>query len=140
MRTQTSVVLDTNIWISYIISGNLRELTAQILTYRLQVFACKDLYAELEDVLNRQKIKKLLTYPVSDYLRLVQKLTTDFDIQPTFTGAPDPQDNFLFDLALQSESSLLVTGDKRLLAVSVLGLSILTLADFRKRFPIHLAK
>ncbi|WP_209329503.1 putative toxin-antitoxin system toxin component, PIN family [Lunatimonas salinarum] len=140
MRTQISVVLDTNIWISYIISGNLRELTAQKLTYRLQVFACKDLYAELEDVLNRQKIKKLLTYPVSDYLRLVQKLTTDFDIQSTFTGAPDPQDNFLFDLALQSESSLLVTGDKRLLAVSVLGLSILTLADFRKRFPIHLAK
>lgn len=140
MRTQTSIVLDTNIWVSYIISGNLSELTAQILTYQLQIFACKDLSAELEDVLQRQKIKKLLSHPVNDYLRLIQKLTTDFDIQSTFTGAPDPQDNFLFDLALQSGSSLLVTGDKRLVAVSVSSLSILTLSDFKKRFPIHLAK
>ncbi|MCC5936172.1 MAG: putative toxin-antitoxin system toxin component, PIN family [Lunatimonas sp.] len=140
MRKQTSVVLDTNIWVSYIISGNLRELSAQILTYQLQVFACKELSNELEDVLCRQKIKKLLTYPVNDYLRLIQKLTTNFNIHPIFRGAPDPQDNFLFDLALQSKSSLLVTGDKRLFAVSVLSLSILTLSDFKKRFPIHLTK
>jgi putative PIN family toxin of toxin-antitoxin system len=140
MRTQTSVVLDTNIWVSYIISGNLRELSAQILTYQLQVFVCKDLSDELEDVLYRQKIKKLLTSPVSDYLRFIQKLTTNLDIRPIFKGAPDPQDNFLFDLALQSKSSFLVTGDKRLFAVSVLSLSILTLSDFKKSFPIYLTK
>jgi len=58
-------------------------------------------------------------------------LTQFVDIELVFADSPDPDDNYLFDLALQHQADYLVTGDKKLLAMdSVDDVRIISLRTF----------
>lgn len=126
------LVLDVNIWVSYILQSRLKELAAIILRYKLSVFISPILLAELEDVLGRSKIAKYLTLPKQEYLDFVATLTILNAPTPVFADAPDPKDNYLLDLALATQATHLVTGDKPLLAQGeIAGVKMMSLKEFR---------
>jgi len=112
-----------------------QELTILIAQNDLQVYTSPELIAELKDVLSRSKLKKYLTEPIESYLTIHQQLTIGLNPNITFDQSPDPKDNYLFDVAIESEATHLVTGDKPLLnAKSLGGVKIISLADFKALF------
>jgi putative PIN family toxin of toxin-antitoxin system len=129
------LILDVNVWVSYILQQRLKELAAIILRYELNIFISPSLVAELEDVLQRPKIAKYLTLDKQEYLDFIISLTAYSSPTSSFTNAPDPKDNYLFDLALAAGATHLVTGDKPLLAKDeIAGIKIITLRAFRELF------
>src|SRR5690554_2258895 len=121
------VVLDTNIWVSYIIGGQLDEIAHLILDNNIQVYSCRELEEELKDVLKRDKFKSLLQFEHGVYVDFIRNLTLPVSINRIFNECPDEKDNYLFDLAIQSESAYLITGDKLLLRLNIKKLQIVTL-------------
>ncbi|WP_162344331.1 putative toxin-antitoxin system toxin component, PIN family [Cyclobacterium salsum] len=134
MRNGRRIILDTNIWVSYIIGRKLDEITKLILDHNLIVFSCNELEEELEEVLSRDKFTKVLHFKPDFYLNFIRNLTTIISISTNFQGCPDKQDNFLFDLAIQSQSDFLVTGDKLLLDLKVDNLKVVSFKQFRELF------
>ncbi len=111
------VVFDVNIWISYFIMGRAETLADFIIDNELIVYSCLELVDELTTVIQRDKFDKYLKAPRENYLTLHHQLTVFTEIELIFKDSPDPDDNYLFDLALQAKADYLVTGDKKLLAV-----------------------
>lgn len=134
MRNGRRIILDTNIWVSYIIGRKLDEITKLILDHNLIVFSCNELEEELEEVLSRDKFTKVLHFKPDFYLNFIRNLTTIISISTNFQECPDKKDNFLFDLAIQSQSDFLVTGDKLLLDLKVDNLKVVSFKQFRELF------
>lgn len=109
------LVIDTNVWISFFINNKFVELTELILNQNHTVFTSFQLKFELETVLMRPKFSKYLKKSISEYTTLHNNLTETKVIIPSYTNSPDPDDNFLFDLAIQHNGDFIVTGDKLLL-------------------------
>lgn len=128
------IILDTNIWVSYVIGRKLDEIAKIILDRNLTVFFCNELEEELEDVLAREKFLKLLEYTPDVYLAFIRNLTVSMPILCEFKDCPDKKDNFLFDLAIQSHAEFLVTGDKLLLEIKVENLKVISFKQFRQLF------
>lgn len=127
------IVIDTNIWLSYFRDNRPDEIARLILDNDLEVLTSPYLVTELETVLQKPKFKNHLTTPVNRFINFHLRLTALKITTPRFNGSPDPEDNFLFDLAIQYNASHLVTGEKRLLAMKeVETIQLITLAEFKR--------
>ena len=127
---EKKIILDTNIWISFFLNGKFHELGLVIFDNKLDVQTCHPLISELQDVLLRNKVSKNLKYPLSDYLNFHFEMTNFIDIQKKFSGSPDIKDDYLFDLAIQSNTNVIVTGDKKLLDFEIKNIKMISLKDF----------
>lgn len=105
-------VFDVNIWVSYFLKGKFTELVDMIANYNVEFFRAKELTEELLSVICREKFKKYLHLPLQSYISFYEKISTLIPIQTEFFGCRDPKDNYLFDLAFQSNSKYLVSGDR----------------------------
>ena len=112
-----NVVLDTNIWISYFMAKKHVELVNILYDYNLKIFTDATLVKELADVLNRPKIKKYINIEISELVDFHKDLCYYNDTKLKYSSSPDPNDNFLFDLAIQTNSEYVVTGDKKILEI-----------------------
>lgn len=131
---ETKAVFDTNIWISYFLGGKITELTEMVLFHEVSLYRAKELTNELKTVLSRKKFSKYLTLPMGRYLSMYENLTRLIEIEQSFEGCRDPKDNFLFDIAYQSSSDYLVSGDKDILETPIIPpLQVVTLSEFKKR-------
>ena len=110
----SSYVLDTNIWISAIISNSFYDLEKIILEENLKIFICPEMILELEDVLKRSKFKKYLKNTIPFYISEIQKICILEFSETKYNEAPDKENNYLFDICIETKS-ILVTGDKLLL-------------------------
>jgi putative PIN family toxin of toxin-antitoxin system len=130
MKNKT--VFDVNIWLSYFISGKSEQLIEMIENNNVVFYRSTELIAELKDVINRPKFAKYFPDGVEDYIFMVERIAVFIPTQVVFDQCPDPKDNYLFDLAYQSHSKYLVSGDKQVLAVPVRkSLKLLSLSAFR---------
>ena len=109
------VVLDTNIFISLIISQQLNDLVIWSLDYGITIYTCPELSDEISSVIKRQKVKKYLTQPIASYIKFVTDVSSNIEIDKRFDRAPDIKDNYLFDLAYSVKSHYIVTNDIPLL-------------------------
>ncbi len=128
------IILDTNIWLSYIITKKLPDLVSLIYSNNLILYGSDPLYDELKEVLGRKKFEKYLEFSIEEYVAFQKRLTKKVDTEKIFIGSPDPKDDFLFDLANQSDATHLVTGDKNILEFSYPPLKIISFAEFRNSF------
>jgi len=129
-----NIVLDTNIWVSYFMAGQHVVLVNIIYKNDLNIFTNSTLIAELEDVLNRSKIKKYIKVPISELIDFHRDLCIFHKTKSIYLGSPDPKDNFLFDLATQTHSKYVVTGDKIILAQNPSAFKFITKIEFEKIF------
>jgi uncharacterized protein len=67
------VVIDTNIWISFLIGKSLTGLTDAIIANRVQVLFSDDLFSELLEVLQRPKFKKYFSSAAIEQLLALRK-------------------------------------------------------------------
>lgn len=120
MRDNTvRVVIDTNIWISFLIGKNLSGLSEAIISSQVIVLFSNDLFSELIEVLNRPKFKKYFSASaIEELIALLYEKVELIEISNHFNDCRDPKDNFLLDLAVSGHANYLVTGDTDLLILS----------------------
>ena len=103
-------VLDNNIWVSYLISGQEQNLIDIIADNDLTVFSCEELLTEIRRVLNYPHLQKY-NISVSYALKVVKSATVHYDITyPIKRYIPsDPDDDYLIALALQTSSGFITS-------------------------------
>jgi len=111
------VVFDTNIWVSYIIKARLTDLTRLILDNDLTIYRSEKLTQELTEVISRKKFSGYLSLPIIHYISFYKSLTKNIKPKIVYGNSPDPNDNFLFELAIAAKATHIVTGDKILSAL-----------------------
>lgn len=128
------IILDTNIWISYLLSKKFDSLVKIILENKLEIATCKHLITEFKDVLQRKKLKKYIgKTDIEEAVRIHLKICKFTKIDLRENQLTDKNDNYLLDLFKEANASTLVTGDKQLIAeASKLGFNVITLAKFEK--------
>jgi len=134
---QHSIVIDTNILVSALITNQNERPTCQIvdgmLRGRFPFLLSLDLLAEYRTVLLRQKIKKLHGLTEEEIDRIVTEITTTGMIRdpPTvrITGL-DPGDQHIWDLLNFHQNTTLVTGDPALRKIALKHFSVLTPQKF----------
>lgn len=109
------IVIDTNDFISALIGKKHREKLSIILSDpTFEVFADENLISEIRGVAYREKFRKYISIAEVDIYIDVLSLRLSF-IKTTsiFYASPDPDDNYLLALAVDSEAEYLITGDKK---------------------------
>jgi len=139
MKFQAAVI-DTNVVVSGVLSGDPDSPTAWILDSMLKgifpFLLSTPLLAEYRQVLLRPKIRRLhgLTEEEVDAL-LTEIIINGIMREPEIlTESPDPGGNHLWSLLESQEGAVLVTGDRTLIKNSPEHLSVMSPAQFTAMF------
>ena len=112
-----NVILDTNIWISFLLGKRLQHV-AQIFDHEdVNVYLSKELINELVEVMSRPKIHKYIsTESVEAMWDLMRNKCYTIEEYPiTATNVRDPKDVYLLSMAEAIPADFVVTGDNDLL-------------------------
>ena len=110
-----NVVIDTNVWISALISkdGVSREVIRWALLDKIAPQISTTLFLEYEDVMKREKIQALCSLPLQEQEELFHAFLSTCKWNEIFylwrPNLDDEGDDFLIELAVASNSSVIVT-------------------------------
>lgn len=126
------IILDTNIWISYLLSRKFHILTKIILSNKLNILTCKQLINEISDVLQREKFRRYINKKeIKEAIQIHLKLCRYVEVEMKTDYLTDKKDNYLIDLYQTASATLLVTGDKQILEQAPkFGFNAITLKQF----------
>ncbi|MEO6327496.1 MAG: hypothetical protein ABIO55_01115, partial [Ginsengibacter sp.] len=116
--------------------NKLYRLVFAIDKYDLEIFVNEELTGELER--NIPKVIRAEGVTSQDILEQVSLITTMVNTVPAFNKSPDPKDNFLFDLAIQTGSEAIVTKEKILLGFRESPIPIKDILWFKQTFEVPL--
>ena len=128
------VILDCNIWISFLLSRQDCLLKRMLMDTRFDIYICKELLSEIINVARRDKIRKRVS---ENELQQLLKIIDAFCIKTTISQIAesiirDPKDVYLLSLAETIDANYLVSGDKDLTDLNLhLKTRIVKLADFK---------
>ena len=113
------VVIDTNIWISFLIGKTLTGLSKAIISGQVIVLFSDTLFRELIEVLKRPKFKKYFSETaIENLVTLLYEKVDLIEVTHYFEDCRDVKDNFLLNLAVSGRANYLVTGDADLLMLN----------------------
>ena len=126
------VIVDSNIWVSFLIGKNLRNLMRYVRNERITIITCEKQLQELADAFRKPKLQKYFqTNQTASFLTFLKGVSL---IVPVTTITPlcrDPKDDYLLALSIVSDAHFLVTGDLDLLEMQHIHNTIITkYADF----------
>lgn len=129
------VILDTNLWISFLIGHQTQLLRRMLTDVRFDVYVCNRLVEEIRDVACRDKIRKYISpTDVEDMLSVIHAFCqyVQIETEASPSAIRDPKDLYLLSLAETIGADYIVSGDADL---TDLGLHrqtrIVKLADFK---------
>ena len=127
------IIIDTNLWISYLIGKQVFRLKELLTREEMVIFVCRELLDELMNVVSRPKFRKYISQ--KDLLQLFQVIEIyclEVVLQEeAVSEVRDAKDLYLLSLADTVKADFLLTGDKDLLVLGKHGqTTILTLSDF----------
>lgn len=129
---QSKIIIDTNLWISYLLTKDVSRLDKIIAGSKLTLVFSEELINEFVEVTQRKKFVKY--FPLDDVEKLlikIKKRAIFISVVSKVSICRDVKDNFLLALALDSNATHLLTGDKDLLVLKKYGnTKILTLTDY----------
>lgn len=130
----SKIIIDTNIWISFLIGKELQLLKDLIINEKVKVVISDQLIDEIRIVTSREKLKKYFNQDkVSDLISLLKILAENVKIQKIDKICRDPKDDFLLALSKESKANYLITGDNDLLELKEYGRTkILTAKQFKE--------
>ncbi len=123
-RGSVKVVIDTNVWRSFLIGKRLAQLKHHLSSGKIQVVTCPELMEELREVTSRPKLRGYFpAAEVSNLFSLLDVIAIHVDVTVRKPLCRDPKDDFLLALVEKSKADYLVTGDKDLLIHDPFGLA-----------------
>jgi putative PIN family toxin of toxin-antitoxin system len=131
----SKVIIDTNIWISFLIGKELQDLKDLIVDEKVKIITTDQLINEIKLVTSREKLKKYFNQDkVAELISLLDILADKIKIKKVDKIGRDPKDDFLLALSKESRANYLITGDKDLLDIKVYGRTkILTVKQFKEK-------
>lgn len=131
----SKVIIDTNLWISFLIGKELQNLKDLIITEKIQLITTEQLINELRIVVTRPKLQKYFDKEkLTELISLLNIVSDKVKIKKIEQICRDPKDDFLLALSKQSKANYLVTGDKDLLEIKIYGQTeILTIKKFSEK-------
>ena len=126
------VILDTNLWISFLISNKLQELDFLLEKGKIRLVFSNELLEEFLTVVRRPKFEKYFSQEnLNELFRLFDKYGELTEVAIQITECRDIKDNFLLSLAVESNANFLISGDSDLLILKkIKKTKILNWADF----------
>ena len=110
------VILDTNLWISFLINDSYKEIDHLIKNDQIKLIFSIELLDEFIEVVNRPKFNKYFKdYDIIQLLNMFDDFAILVDVHSNLDLCRDKKDNFLLNLAKDSKSDYLITGDQDLL-------------------------
>lgn len=116
------VVIDTNLWISTLISRRLVRLETLLKSNRITLLFSAELMGEFLDTIQHSKFRKYFAAEdVQSLLQNIEPYRDEIAVVSQVTICRDPTDNFLLALAQDGAADFLVTGDEDLLVLEQFG-------------------
>jgi putative PIN family toxin of toxin-antitoxin system len=130
------VIIDTNLWISFLIGKQLVNLKELMVNQTIQVVFCEQLLEEISLVTQRPKLQKYFSATkVRELIESLKIIGLCIEITSEVSICRDAKDNYLLALAKDSQANFLITGDGDLLTLtSFEGTQILNYQDFLTKF------
>ena len=132
------IIIDTNLWISFLIGKRLAVLSSLLTNSHLSVFVCAELLTEIEDTASKPKIRKYVgNKDVIDTFRLIEKYCNYAVIDKTaVSSVRDVKDLYLLSLADTVQADYILSGDKDLLELQLHNRTkIVTYSEFKVLTP-----
>lgn len=132
----SKVIIDTNLWISFLIGKELRNLKDLVVTERIKLVTTDQLINELKIVSARPKFERYFDQEkVGELISLLNIVSEKVKIKAIEQICRDPKDDFLLALSKESKANYLVTSDNDLLSIGIYGRTeILTVNKFKEKF------
>jgi putative PIN family toxin of toxin-antitoxin system len=129
------LVIDTNLWISFIISKRLNQLEQILLAGNCKILLSSELIQELEETITKPKLQKYFSgNALEEMLNIFDPFIDFVEIKSKIEICRDPKDDFLLALAIDGKANFILTGDNDLLDIGKIGETyIVKIADFIKR-------
>lgn len=132
------IILDTNLWISFLISKDLAKLDKILFSGKCRLVFSAELMQEFLQVARRPKFRK---YFSSDDLEAILESIDEYadfvHVTTKITACRDPKDNFLLALSIDGSADYLLTGDNDLLDIGNIGSTeILTISNFLQKVDL----
>lgn len=133
------VVIDTNLWISFLFGKKVADLISLIENGEVEVLTDERQIAEIEDVLGRPKIKKLVgSERLSIMRRFLRRKTRQVISKRHIKACRDPNDDYLLEIAVEGKADALVSGDEDLLSLDPFrSVRIVNYREFRDMLEGH---
>jgi len=110
------VILDTNLWISFLISKNYSFLDNYVENGKVKLIFSKELFTEFITVAERPKFTKFFSpKDLKKLISYIDKFGILYEVTSDINDCRDIKDNFLLNLARDSNADYLITGDSDLL-------------------------
>ena len=115
-QKQIKVIIDTNLWISFLIGKELLGLKTLLIEQTIQVVLSKQILQEIILVTKRPKLQKYFPKnKVTELVDLLKVIGLLIEIKSEVSICRDPKDDYLLALAKDSQADFLITGDRDLL-------------------------
>ncbi len=126
------VVIDTNLWISFLLTRNFSKLDQLISSDQTILLISQELLEEVVDVAERPKFRKYFDLlELTDLLVNLKQKVELVKVNSQVDVCRNDKDNFLLSLAIDGTATHLLTGDKDLLVLHPFGeVQILTIAEY----------
>lgn len=132
------VVVDTNLWISFLIGRRLDVLLEMFEDPWFELVCTPLLRTEILMVAQREKFRRWFSLEKVELLRqfIDEEMTmVEIDINNIPSRCRDPKDDYLLELAVQADALYLVSGDDDLLALGQIeDCRILTVREFEEEW------
>lgn len=113
------VLIDTNIWISYLLGGLLKGLDGKIFSKEIKIVVSDEMLKELSEVLSRPRFKNIFTAErIKELYSLLDNYAVLVSPSQRVSACRDKKDNFLLEVALEGKAGYLITGDEDLLVLN----------------------
>ena len=132
MQKKVRVIIDTNLWISFLISKRLRKLDKLFNNDSVVFIFSNELIAEFLEVAARPKfVKYFKREDVQQVIDVIDCCSETHKVTSVVDECRDVKDNFLLALAKDSKADYLITGDNDLLVIKKFhNTEILTYTEF----------
>lgn len=128
------IIVDSNVWISFLIGGSLQGLQIHINSNLINIVTCEEQLHELREVFNKPKIKKYFTKEqILDFFELLDESSEIVTLQTKVKICSDSKDDYLVALAIDSQADYLLTGDYDLLdLVKIQNTNVVKYSEFNR--------
>jgi uncharacterized protein len=126
------LVIDTNLWISFLISDRQRRLDSLLYLGKIRLLFSAELLDEINATVTKPKLKRYFSENAMEEMLLnLETYIELIEVKSTVKVCRDTKDNFLLALSKDGKADYLITGDKDLLDIAKYGKTeILTISKF----------
>ena len=126
------VIIDSNIWVSYLIGKSLHNLVEYIRNESIVIVTCDKQLQELANTFQKPKLQKYFhANQIASFFTFLKEVSQIVPITEIAPLCRDPKDDYLLSLSLASNAHYLVTGDADLLDIQQINnTTIIKYADF----------